>query len=106
MLQSSRENRPQKPPRGGTPAVRQLPSPHGPLSGLNEAPIVSSGITQYAASSLWLLHPIVTVATISSDRCRIVAPIERRLRVKAILSIEVVVLQRRLSYENESFGVD
>src|SRR5262245_6541488 len=97
MSQSSRENRPQMPPRGGTPAVRKLPSPHGPLSGLNEATIVSSGITQSAASSLWLLRPIVTVATISGDR-RFVAPIERRLRAKAILSIEVVVLQRRLSY--------
>jgi hypothetical protein len=49
---------------------------------------------------LWLLHPIVTVATISGDRCRFVAPIERRLRAKAILSIEVVVLQRRLSYKH------
>src|SRR5215469_13706091 len=104
MSQSSRENRPQMPPRGGTPAVRQLPSPHGPLSGLNEAPIVSSWIAQSAAPSLWLLHPVVTVATISGDPCRFVAPIERRLRAKAILSVEVVVLQRRLSYQNESFG--
>jgi hypothetical protein len=76
----------------------QLGSLHGPPSALNEAPIVSSWITQSAGPSLWLLHPIVTVATISSDRCRFVAPTERHLRAKAILSIEVVVLQRRLSY--------
>jgi hypothetical protein len=45
MLPDSRESHPQRPPRGETragPPGSQLASLHGPLSGLNEAPIVSS----------------------------------------------------------------
>ena len=58
--------------------------------------------TQSAALWLPLPHSIVTVATISADRRLSVAAIERRLRAKATFSIEVVALQRRLSYCNES----
>src|SRR5262249_59278752 len=98
MSPDSRESRPQMPPPGETRAVptgSQLTSLHGPLSGLNEAPIVSSWICSPLRLHCGYLIP--PVATISGDRCLFVAPIERRLRAKAILSIEVVVLPRTLS---------